>query len=205
MNSGLTVYAMVNFPGNCSAATAGIFRAGSTVKGNTSRVSVIVGVNVLGSGECSSLLTRVGTVGTSYNSGVLGIVVRAYLLSSSRGVGVYRVISRSNTSFVGASANFSVTNTAFSSVELFTRRMTPRMEVGTTNNVSDLGSTRSFVGLNTDHLKADEVMGVIGRRSANRNCWLSGPACGYGSQKFHWNYSCTQQPFRDGICYEWLP
>lgn len=97
-----------------------------------------------------------------YGSGILGIVVRAYFLASSRGVEVYSVIADTKTSCVGASANFNATNTAFSSVGLFSRRVKRNIGVGTTKNVSSLSSTREFLRLNTSELKADHIIGLVG-------------------------------------------
>ncbi len=214
INRGLTVYAIVNFPGNCGAATIGIFRAGSTVGGNTSRVSVIVGVNTLETKVSSCVVGRVGRVGSTYNSGLLGIVVRTYLLARSRGLHVYEGIALTNTSCVGASANFSATNTAHTSITLVGTGINSNMEIGTTNKVSSLGSTRTFVGLNTSQLNADHIIGTI-RKVGNDKCWsglgkegrciCACPSCEDWGEQFYGGDLGTKQPTSFGVCYQGLP
>lgn len=160
----LAVYAIIKFPLNGKGDRSGTRRAVRTLSSNTSRVSVIVGVKTMGGGGCSLIARRVTILGRVTNSGVLGIVIRAYCLARRRGVHLYRYIAGNKTSCVGASAKFNARNTSLSSVTLFEGRVKGGMGVGTTKKVHAERSVRTFLATNTSHVNTDKTVEILCKR-----------------------------------------
>lgn len=143
------VTAMAGFPRNGSSVTVTITRAGTTITCNTSRISIMFPCHTLVTNSRAMNFRLIGRYGRTYNSVLLGMVVRANRLGRRTLVGgTSRVYVRTNTGFVGASANGMPIGTAPRCTHVVLRmvhsvNMTGAINFGPTNNIHATRSTRT--------------------------------------------------------------
>lgn len=101
---------------------------------------------------------------TTKSSIVMGIVLRAYLLTSRRVRRTYLMDHSTNTSCMGASANFSANKTAMRTISLVGQAINSSVGMGTSNNVRALRSTQGVFCTNTSHVKSDSNITVTRTR-----------------------------------------